>query len=668
VSVLTWAALFIGLLVAAPLVAHLLRRRPPDEQAFAPARLVPATPAVAHRRTALEDRLLLAVRALAVLGLALLGATPFVRCERLALARPTGASIALAIVIDDSMSMRVPLEEGGPTRFERAHRAAEELLQNLEPGDAVALVVAGRPARVVLASTTSVDAARAMLAKVTQSDRGTDLESAVQIAGELLRELEHVDKRVAVLSDLADGKHDTALSVPEGVKLWIPLDDIRGPHHDCALVRADRTGGRTTARVACSPGVPAPSDKPRRVMLKAGNETLVDAPLRLDGDNADVELDLPEGKRDAYAHVQLTAALEGADAIAADDACPVVSSGGQLRIGIVSDETATRVATGGPPPVEQALKALELGAQLQPLPAVPDRTEELEPIGLLIVDDLPGLTPSQRREVGTWVEEGGVLLITLGPHAAAAPLGSGFAPMLPAIVRWDRKGADGIDIKNDLVFGEASAGLDALEARGRARLDIERDAELRTLAAWKDGAPLLLEHHLGRGVAYSLTLPFSTQESDFALRPGFLALLLRLVETARSLGGTARTPAGTPWQLDGFREVEVARVGTRDELVTLELDEAPGGGKRVTPELAGLYRLVLDGNTAFRVASFDETEVDLRPRPLTDPGDQEAMGGLRAAVDISRYVALVLVALMTLELGLRLRRRAARRRAEAPAT
>ena len=86
-SFLTWAALAVAGLVIAPLIAHLLRRPPPEEQVFAATTLVPSNPAVAQRRTALEDRALFAIRALAVVLLAILGATPFVKCSRLSLAR-----------------------------------------------------------------------------------------------------------------------------------------------------------------------------------------------------------------------------------------------------------------------------------------------------------------------------------------------------------------------------------------------------------------------------------------------------------------------------------------------------------------------------------------------------------------------------------------------------
>jgi hypothetical protein len=154
-SFLTGSALAIALLVVAPLLAHLLRRRQAEEQLFPPARLVPPTPPAARRRSLLEDRALFLVRAAAVLGLAVLGATPFIHCSRLAITRRSGASVALAIVLDDSLSMRAKLP-GGATRWARALAAARELAGGLGTGDEVAIVLAGAPARVVLGSTTTM--------------------------------------------------------------------------------------------------------------------------------------------------------------------------------------------------------------------------------------------------------------------------------------------------------------------------------------------------------------------------------------------------------------------------------------------------------------------------------------------------------------------------------
>ena len=524
----------------------------------------------------------------------------------------------------------------------------------------MAIVLAGAPPRVALAATSNLDAVRTALERVAQTDRGTDLDGAVQLGAELLRNLGHVDKRVVVLSDMADGGPEASpLEVPDAVRLWVPLDDLQGARPDCAVVRADRVGARVAVRVACGPPAAAADGgasgaEPRRVEVRAGDQAVVGSPLRLVDGSADLVLTLSDAAQDAHAQTRLHAVLTGADGIAVDDVAPVVSLGGQLRVGIVNDDPTARVATGGPPPVEQALAALAVGVQLQPLTTVPEHSEDLEALGLLIVDDVAGFTPTQRRQLGGWVEKGGVMLITLGPRAAHAPLGSGFAPLLPAIVRWSKTPQEGIDLNADAVFGEAAAGLDAIAARGRAQLDLEQSGDLRTLVKWKDGAPALLERRLGRGVVYALTLPFSTEQSDLALRPGFLALLLRLVDTARSLGGVARTTVGTPWSLDGFEQVEVARLTRSDERIGIPVAKAPEGGTvQAIPEAAGLYELTLDGTTVHRVAAVDEAEVDLRPRPAPDDGATAELGGMSAEVDVSAYVAIGLIALLLGELLLR---------------
>lgn len=659
-SFLSWAALGIGLLVAVPLIAHLLRRRPPDEEQFAATRLVPARAAVAQRRTAIEDRALLAVRALAIIALALLGATPFVKCSRLSLAREGGASVALAIVLDDSLSMRaLASAEDAPTRFERARKAALELLEGLEPGDAASIVLAGDPPRVALASTTNLDAAKATIESAVATDRGSDLDGAVKIAGELLAGVEHVDKRIVVLSDMAQGGVDAPpLEPPAGNKLWIPLEELRGVRYDCGVVQADRTGVSIAIRVACTPGYAEEAEKAgvdleRRVEVRVGDRVLAGNKLRIDA-VSDLVLKIPE-PTDDESTTRLSVALTGKDAIHENDAAPVVSIGGQLHAGVVSDASSSRPPTGGAPMVEQVFSALSLHVQLRPLSTVPDRPEDLEGLSLLIVDDIPGLTPGQRRDVADWVEKGGVLLLTLGPSAAHAPLGSGFSPMLEGLVRWTKDAPKGLEQKSDQFFGEAFVGLDDLRPEGRAKLDLGPDSPFEVVAKWTDGAPFLLQRKLGRGQVSVLTLPFDPAKSDFAVRLGFLHFIHRLVTTARTLGGTARTVVGQPWTFDGFEDVKLERFGDGDAMEAVEVVVSPNGKNRTaSPGRIGLYELTLDDTVTTRVAAMAESEADTRPRQVADDQQGESLGGVQASVDISHYIAIALLALMLAELVVRL--------------
>ena len=54
---------------------------------------------LARRERRLEDKLLFVVRALAVVVLAIIGATPLVQCSRLSLSRGSGGSLAVVVVL-----------------------------------------------------------------------------------------------------------------------------------------------------------------------------------------------------------------------------------------------------------------------------------------------------------------------------------------------------------------------------------------------------------------------------------------------------------------------------------------------------------------------------------------------------------------------------------------
>ncbi len=387
----------------------------------------------------------------------------------------------------------------------------------------------------------------------------------------------------------------------------------------------------------------------------------------------EIALDLPPGAPEI-----LRAGLTGRDAIAEDDDAPVVAAGGALPMAVVVDTATTHVATGGPPPIEQALAALDLDAQVHPLPTVPEHADELNAVAALIVDDVPGFTPEVRRNIAAWVERGGVLLLTLGPRAAAAPLGASFDPLVPGVVRWGPSPAPGVDPATAALFGPSAEGMADLAPHGRASIDPEASAGADVLARWKDGAPLLLRRSLGRGAVLALTLPLSTDESDLALRPAFLALLDRFVGTARSRGGARRIDVGEAWTFDGYRAVKVTRVslaGPGKPQPVPVLDTASGARRagqarrsalraagaagsaerrlRAAPPLAGIYVLELDGDRTTRVAAVPDREIDLHPRRVRDEARASSLGGIDPSLDVSPYVAFGLLALFAAELVLR---------------
>jgi hypothetical protein len=640
-------ALAVGFLTVAPYLAHRLRRRKAEEHDFAPAHLVRPAPPRARSRSKLEDRALFATRVAAVLGLALLGASPLVRCSRLSLSRSSGASVAIAIVLDDSMSMRAHL--GRSTRFERAREGALELFSSTREGDAVAVVFAGRPARVGLAATAELGSVRAILESAAPSDRGTDLDGAIAMARGLLSEMPQVDKRVVVLSDLADGNPDgPPVGKGSDLPLWIPLPELREPATDCGVLQADRSGARVHVRVGCSPSG-AEATKSRDVAVIDGAKVLAHAPFLGSGSD-DVELSLsPEDARRTEAS-PLVARLSGGDAIESDDAAPIVVEAGPGSVAVVVDATDESTVTGGAPIVEQALGALAMEVATRPLPAVPDRAEDLAPFLGVILDDPPGFTPEQRRALGAFVEGGGSLLLAVGPRSANAPLGASLEPIVSHTVAWTPTTARGVDVKTaDGAFAEAApSGLD-LDAKMRSVLAPDDQSMFETLLAWSDGLPLLARRRIGRGEAWLVTLPFGAEASDLPLRPLFLSVLDAWTTGARARMSPRRTEAGVAWSFPGARIVEVDGPGGPVHV------SREGPEPRVLPAALGIYHLTIDGRKENRVVSPVPAEINLTPRAAAETATKTNLGDSRASVDASPALALALLGLMMIELVLRLR-------------
>jgi hypothetical protein len=643
VSFVFVGALAVALLVLAPIAAHLLRVRRAQEQPFPPARLVPASPPATRQRRKLEDRALFGVRALAILALALLGAVPLIQCSRLAVFRSGGASVALVLVVDDSMSMRVR-DDGDRSRFSIAKRHAMDLVAGSQKGDAIAVVLAGDPVRVALAPTSDFSVAEAVVGDLVPSDRATDLDGAISLATSLISSLPQPERRVVVLSDLCDG-HPEGTPVGEGLDafLWIPPLSLAEDAHDCAILQAEERSGRVVARVACTG---SGTDPERSLVVRAGSEEIGRVLLRsrMSGSGGVMDIEVATESRSSSADVVV---LEGgSDFIAENDRAPVAHQLETSTIGVLSDRTLSRVETGGPPPVEQALAALQTGAMVQPIPTVPDAVEDLAKYSALVLDDPPGLTPEARDAVRAWLLQGGVALVGLGPRAARAPLGASLDPFVPGVPRWLDEAPDGVNLEDASGFGPSGSSLERLASRGRTQFETDRLQDAKMILRWSDGVPLVVERPMGRGVVYLVGLPFNPTWSDFPLRPAFLALLSRVTELARLRGGSKRIVVGQSWVFEDV-PMEVRTAAGPYPIVRSQ------GKARVTPEEAGRYDIRIDGEVDTRFAVIPAREVDLRPRKAAAATQDSTLGATRSSVDISPWIALVLLGLLASELALR---------------
>lgn len=643
-SFLTGFALLIGALVALPVLAHLLRRGKVREQPFAPILLLKAARTSARQKSRLDDRFILTLRALLILTLALLGAVPFVRCSRVSLARQAGASVALSLVIDDSLSMRA-VNAAGKTRFSEAVVAAQQLMAGSREGDAVALVLAGAPARLALGATTDLGSVRTALSKLAPSDRSTDLETAVELARAAVKSLTHVDKRVAVFSDFAASPPKVGDPV-----IWVPLPSLQSKSDNCAIVSAEKSSAFVVAQIACTSDKAALGRKVVAFAAKAANGPLDDGE-----ELGKTALSAKKGLTSVAVKLTRDAtfvnvSLNGTDALSGDDAAPATLQMGALVVGVVVDKTLGSVVTGGATILEQVLTALDDKVVVRPLSAVPESDQELDANDLLILDDPAAFSPEVRAGLSRWLGHGKVAVSLFGPQVENAQLGSNFEPFLTGTATWQRSPpSQGLAAESFAWLGAAGASLEKLSPHGAVAFSPGDNTQI--LGRWQGNSAFLLEQSVGRGSAFSVGLPASVDESDLALRPGFVALLGHFVALARERSGPRVSEVGRSWHF--FSDAKPTVIGPEGALASRPSTSDEQGRTGFEPALLGRYQVTKDGKREERVVTISADEVLQEPVLFVQGKSMRTQSAQEPLLEISPQMALVALGLFTLEMLLR---------------
>jgi von Willebrand factor type A domain/Aerotolerance regulator N-terminal len=633
--------LLVAGLVALPILAHYLQRRSTKEQFFAPTHLVKALLPTSKAKAKLDDRVLLFSRAWMVLLLALLAASPLVRCSRLSLERGA-SSLSLVIVVDDSMSMKAR-KPGAASNFEAAKKRALELQGALHTGDTLGIVLAGDPPRLLLPPTEDLSLAEATLKALPPSDRATSLSSALALAKDVSLRQPQTDKRVAVLSDLAgDDPEGEALSLhDERIKLWFPplfseSQDLAAAYSNCAVLSAKRTMGKAVIRVKCTEEALLLKQELQIVSEQKPSDVLAKAAVTA----ADTAIDLPKG-----APEDLVARLAGGDAIADDDRMAVIPESSGASIGILSKRDEA-LMTGGPPVLEQAFAALESSVGLTPLTSFPEQPDDLLPFSGLAIEDPAGFNPEQRAALTEFLGRGGVALMALGPKAASAPLGATFEPVLMGPNRYVATQVHGLSPEFPIEFGSATKGTDDLGLRFRTELSPVDLANYEVRARFADGTPFFLRGARKQGEVWLLTLPFSLDESDLALRPFVLDALDSFVKEAKVRTASPVTEASAAWRIRARSLDEASVAGWADV-------KTSGDQLLLTFAKVGTVSLVADGKQVKHFVSPAEREISFRKRKVA-PRDHQAGGTESSMFDMAWIIALLVLATMVAEAALRL--------------
>lgn len=616
----TVLALALAGLAVLPWVAHRLRRSPPKERLFAPLRFVPEHTSPSDVPSGVDDRALFAVRVVIVALLALLAAGLRTQGQGLVLREGNGDA-NVVFVLDDSASMQA--RSGSSTRLAFAKNELGRLLDDLEGGDRVALVLAGKPARVVRGFSHDLRAVHGAIDAVVASDRPTDLAAAVAAAEALAGDASEGRTTLVVATDGRGGRTGAT------IETRLPLHVIAAPTErddNCAVLEARGLVDAVDVTLACEKAAK------RRLRWVAGGREV-----------AALDVDLAEGT--GVAHLAAAGSgrqglveLVGGDAIESDDRVEVLDHAPRMRMAVVDSVTGADDEDRTPPALLRALEAVAPDAEVLRVAQIPSDAP-LADLDVLAIDNATAWAADTRLALQGAVDDGLSLVVTFGPASTQGALGASFEPFVDGPVQWE-SGAFAVTLPGS----ETSASLN-----GRARFTPAAPSNDATLR-FDDHAEFLARVQRGDGRVALLAAPADPHHGDLALRAGFVEFLASVVEEARRVRPRGALKTGDRWPLPSDATV-VGPAGA----VPLE-----GHGADTFADLAraGVYRVALRGKERERRVSLDADEVLGKPVELRSVAAPVAAQSVLR--DRSTWVALVLAAVLVLEVGLRLRLRGLR--------
>jgi hypothetical protein len=209
--------LFALAAVAVPILIHIFSRRRVPEVPFSTIRFLSRSDRRSMMRINVRRLLLLFLRILAVALVALAFARPVVRGSLAALF-PAGGSRAACILLDRSFSMGV--EGDGGVAFDRGVARLAAILDNLERGDAVSVVLFDAAGEIVYDGEIDKEAVLEALRGERPSWSGTDLRGAAALGEGILAKSRRDVRELYIISDFqrtalgranagAEGKSET---------------------------------------------------------------------------------------------------------------------------------------------------------------------------------------------------------------------------------------------------------------------------------------------------------------------------------------------------------------------------------------------------------------------------------------------------------------------------
>jgi hypothetical protein len=561
------AFLLGGLTIAVPIVLHLLRRERLPRVPFSDTRFLKQRAPEPRRRRRLDDLLLLAMRVAALLLLVLAFARPYLADA------PTGQAITV-VLVDTSFSMSTPAQ------VTEARDLAVSAIDDAPVDHLVAVVAFDSEARLLADVGSSRAAARAAVASVEPRPRATRYRAGAVAAADLAAGR---DGRLVVITDRQATGWSPGIPIPS-LGLSVEVLPVAPPPGNLAVTDVGHEPDAILATVVRT-GAPVES----AVSLELDGETVATLDVTVEPGVNTVRFPVA-AEASGVALVRAT----DPDGFEVDNVRRhLLDPLPRPRVQLVTDQRSD----AGLLFLEQALApdggVGRFALERRTVASLGDDDAGLDPGGVAILAGTTRLTRRGRAHLDGFVRAGGGLLVVGGEavdpalvnglFAGEPDLGVGAVETLAAprtLLLAERRHP------SLTALGGLAAALDRVRF-SRARTIAEGDV---VLARFDDGAPVLVEHRVGRG-----------------------RVLVWASDLAGEWNDLPRQPVFAPWLTEALASLSTETPLVRAFLVR----ETPPG----VADRPGVASLVTEGGEQQRiVVNADPAESDLS---RLEPGDFE---------------------------------------------
>jgi hypothetical protein len=546
--------LLLGALgIALPILAHLLNKHQFQQTTWAAMQFLNRAVNVRSRQIKLRDFLLLLLRCAVILLLVFAISKPTLEKSDAGIASKIGERRAgVVIALDASFSMQH--SDGSTTRFERALVKVELITKTIQPGDPVSLILLGTEHR-VLVHNMAYDAERfnKILQAQKPSDEPLNLDSVPSRLKQLVESMDAAQKEIHIITDAqqhdwndGSGRIPTAFNEisQNAAVVFVPIE---GGTDNLAITDLELVSGvlrkGTTARYRAT--VRNFGDIPvTNVIVRAEanniNADTKSIPSIAAGSSETVSLFIPFQNPGA---VQIKAELD-------DDALPLDNA--RRTVAVIRDRVSilcVEATSGGTRQfggfIASALRARDSSTSqedftVKSVPWVSLPTIDLKNFDVVILADVPAITPGQARQFEDYVRAGNGLVWFPGDNMKPAIWNKQSANLLPAMIEQT------VDTGNDLGVGRPldPAISDHSVCRPLKSLSEDLLSETQFLKVLKvkpspgsstvlalagSSAPLLIERAIGRGQVFMFTSSAQPTWNNMALTPVFPMLIQQMV-------------------------------------------------------------------------------------------------------------------------------------------